>query len=94
MMSLRKTHMIGVHNRLPHVVCEVGSCFFPATHTESITVRPGDPALKDELHEIDIVLCQLHDRAYQTHGLIGTVTAYGDEVVAQDGVMEGANREY
>ena len=40
--------MIGVPNRVPHVVCEVGTCFVEAAFTEHITVIPGNPDLRHE----------------------------------------------
>jgi hypothetical protein len=73
--------MIGVHNRLPHVVCEVGTCFVQAAFTEDITVIPGDPALKHERHHVDIVLCRRHEERFQRGGLTGIVTAYGDQIL-------------
>jgi hypothetical protein len=72
--------MIGVLNRLPHVACEVGTCFTTAACTEYITVVPGNPDLRNERHQIDIVLCQRHDSEFQRNGLVGVITAYGDEV--------------
>ncbi len=72
--------MIGVMNRLQHVVCEVGVCTWTATHTEYVNVIPGDPALRHERHAIDIVLCRRHDEQFQRSGLVGVVTAYGDEI--------------
>lgn len=76
--------MIGVLNRLPHVVCEVGTCFTTAACTEYTSVIPGDPALRDERHQIDIVLCQRHDSDFQRNGLVGTVTAYGDKITERN----------
>ena len=73
--------MIGVRNRVSHVVCEVGTCTWRATHTELTTVIPGDPRLQNERHFIDVVLCQRHDEDFQENGLIGTVTAYGDTII-------------
>jgi len=49
--------MIGLLNRLPHVVCEVGICTWTATHTEYVTVIPDNLKLKNERRSIDIVLC-------------------------------------
>ncbi len=72
--------MMGVFNRLPHAVCEVGTCFVAAAFTEEITVVPGDPALKDERHWIE-VLCRRHETEFQEGGLVGTITAYGDQIV-------------
>lgn len=72
--------MIGVFNRLQHVVCEVGTCTWKASHTEHIMVVPGDPSLKNERHHIDVVLCERHDREFQETGLVGIVTAYGDTI--------------
>jgi hypothetical protein len=51
-----------------------------AGFTEQIRVIPGDPALRDQRHDNDIVLCQLHDEEFQINGLIGIVTAYGDTI--------------
>ena len=73
--------MVGVMNRLPHVVCEVGTCFTAAAFTEYITVIPGDPALRDERHQIDLVLCHRHDADFERSGLVGVITAHGDEIV-------------
>jgi hypothetical protein len=73
--------MIGVQNRLPGMrVCEVGTCLMAAGFTEQIRVIPGDPALGDQRHDNDIVLCQRHDEEFQTSGLVGIVTAYGDTI--------------
>lgn len=72
--------MIGVINRLAGVKCEVGTCFLDATHTEDVVVIPGDPSLRDERHAINIVLCKRHDEEFQRSGLIGTITAYGDQI--------------
>jgi hypothetical protein len=76
----RGNKMIGVINRLDGVVCEVGTCYVTATHSEDVTVIPWDPALRHERHAIDIVLCQRHDAEFHQNGLVGTVTAYGDEI--------------
>jgi len=70
-------------NRLPHVVCEVGACFTAAAYTEYVTVIPGDPDLRNERHQIEIVLCRQHDAEFAVNGLHGIITAYGDEVVGQ-----------
>jgi hypothetical protein len=51
-----------------------------ATHSEDVVVIPGNASLRHERHAIDIVLCQRHDEQLQIDGLIGTITAYGDEV--------------
>jgi hypothetical protein len=72
--------MIGVVNRLPGVVCEVGNCNFTASFTEYVSVIPGAPALRDERHDIDVVLCQRHDEEFQANALMGVVTAYGDTI--------------
>ena len=73
--------MIGVQNRLPGTrVCEVGTCYFTAAFTEYVNVIPGDPALRDQLHDTDVVLCQRHDEEFQANGLMGVVTAYGDTI--------------
>lgn len=74
--------MIGIQNRLPYVVCEVGICTWRATHTEYITVIPGDPSLKHERRDIDVVLCQRHDEQFRQDGLLGTITSYGDQIAA------------
>ena len=71
--------MIGVINRIPGVVCEVGTCFVKASHSEDVMVIPGDPSFKHERHAIDVVLCQRHDEQFHRDGLVGTITAYGDE---------------
>jgi len=76
--------MIGVLNRIPNVVCEVGTCVFPASFTEYVKVIPGNPALRHERHEIDIVLCSQHDRQFELDGLAGVVTAYGDQILHQE----------
>ena len=76
--------MTGVFNRLPYVVCEVGICTWRASHTEYVEVIPGDSALKHERHTIDVVLCQRHDADFQRSGLVGVITAYGDEVVERN----------
>jgi hypothetical protein len=72
--------MIGILHRLPHVVCEVGTCTWRANHTEYVTVIPGDPSLKDERHRIDVVLCQRHDEEFENNGLMGVITAHGDTI--------------
>ena len=72
--------MVGVINRVPHVVCEVGTCFTVAAFTEYVTVIPSNPDLRDQRHQIDIVLCHQHETEYQRRGLVGTITAHGDEV--------------
>lgn len=76
--------MVGVLNRVPHVVCEVGTCFTTAAFTEYIIVVPGDPALKNQRHAIDIVLCRRHDSEFQRNGLTGVITAYGDEIMERN----------
>jgi len=76
--------MVGVLNRLPHVVCEVGTCFSAAAFTEYISVIPGNPDLRNERHAIDIVLCQRHDADFQRIGLVGVITAYGDEITERN----------
>lgn len=76
--------MVGVLNRLPHVVCEVGTCFTTAAFTEYIVVAPGDPDLRNERHAIDIVLCHRHDADFQRSGLVGVITAYGDEITERN----------
>ena len=73
--------MIGVVNRLPGIVCEVGTCIFTAAHMEHVKVIPGDPDLRHERHRLDIALCWVHEEEYQRTGLTGTVTAYGDKIV-------------
>ena len=75
--------MIGVQNRLPGArICEVGTCYFAAAHTENVNVIPGDPALRDKRHNVDIVLCAFHDDHFHRDGLVGVVTAYGDQIVS------------
>ena len=76
--------MIGVHNRLRGVKCEVGTCFLDAGFTEYVLVIPGDRDLSHERHNIDIVLCYRHDQQFSRDGLSGVVTAYGDEIVPTD----------
>ena len=76
--------MTGIHNRLPHVICEVGTCIRQASFTEWITVIPGGPRLKEERHRIDIVLCWEHEDQFQRQGLRGVVTAYGDQITGHD----------
>jgi hypothetical protein len=80
----RRETVIGIFNRLPHVVCEVGTCFLRASHTEDVLVIPDDSSFKHERHAIDIVLCQRHDELFQINGLVGTITAHGDEVVGYE----------
>lgn len=80
--------MIGVHNRLRGVKCEVGTCFLDAVFTEYVLVIPGDRDLSHERHHIDIVLCYRHDQQFSRDGLSGVVTAYGDEIVAADEARE------
>jgi hypothetical protein len=72
--------MIGIVNRLPGVVCEVKTCFVTAIHSEGVVVIPWDPTLRHERSVIDIVLCQRHDEQFQQDGLVGTITAHGDEI--------------
>lgn len=72
--------MIGIMNRPPQVVCEVGVCTWTATHAEYVTVIPDDLRLKKERHSIDIVLCHRHDEQFHRDGLVGIITAYGDEI--------------
>ena len=79
----KDSSMLGVLNRLPHVVCEVGTCFTAAAYTEYVTVIPGNPDLRNERHQIDIVLCRQHEMEFQQSGLRGTVTAYGDQVTGR-----------
>ena len=75
--------MIGIQNRLPGArICEVGTCGFTAAFTEHIKAVPGDPKLRHERHALDIVLCHVHEQEFQITGLDGTITAYGDEIVA------------
>jgi hypothetical protein len=78
--------MTGVKNRVPGVVCEVGTCFLQAAFTEFVRVIPGNPELRDQRHDIDLVLCHRHEAEFQENGLLGTVTAYGDEIARQDQV--------
>lgn len=71
----------GRHQQIsPHTVCEVGTCTVAAGFTEFVAVIPGNPDLRDERHRIDIVLCDRHETEFQANRLIGTVTAYGDQV--------------
>ncbi len=77
--------MTGVHNRLPGEVCEVGICFMRAAFTEYVSVIPGDAALKTERHQVDIVLCHQHERQFLNNRLAGTVTAYGVEIMGEEG---------
>ncbi|HUD98255.1 MAG TPA: hypothetical protein VMR62_01685 [Bryobacteraceae bacterium] len=77
--------MIGVLNRLPHVVCEVGTRFAGTAFTELVTVIPGDPARKTERHLVDMVLCQRQESESKDTELIGIVTAYGEKVVGLQG---------
>lgn len=76
--------MIGVTNRVSGVICEIGTCFVRATHSEDVVVIPWDPALRHERHTIDIVLCQRHDQQFQVDGLLGAMTAHGDEVAERN----------
>lgn len=78
--------MIGVFNRLAGTKCEVGTCFLDAAFTERIRVIPGSPALRDERHDIDIVLCRHHDDQFGLDGLVGIVTAYGDQIVSKESI--------
>jgi hypothetical protein len=77
--------MIGVINRIPGVICEVGTCLIRATHSEDVVVIPDNPALRHERHIIGVVLCQRHEEQFQQDGLIGTLTAYGDEISERAG---------
>ena len=76
--------MTGIQNRLSGVVCEVGTCVLQAAFTEFVSVIPGNPELRDQRHEIDVVLCHRHDAEFQENRLIGTITAYGDKIVGQE----------
>ena len=76
--------MLGVQNRIGKVVCEVGECCWTATHMEYVTVVPWDGDSERERCDIDIALCRRHDQQFQQHGLIGTITAYGDQVVERN----------
>jgi hypothetical protein len=78
--------MTGVKNRVPGVVCEVGTCVLQAAFTEFVRVIPGNPELRDQRHDIDLVLCHRHEAEFQENGLLGTVTAYGDEIARQEQV--------
>ena len=78
--------MIGTQNRLAHMICEVGTCFKQASFVECVVVIPGNPALRHERHQIDIVLCHQHEDEFQKSGLLGTFTAYGDQVAERIGV--------
>lgn len=73
--------MLGVMNRLPHVVCEVGTCCWTATHMEYVAVVPWNGDSERERCDIDIALCSRHDQQFQLDGLVGTITAYGDRVL-------------
>ena len=73
--------MVGVINRLPGVICEVGTCFFRASHSEDVMVIPGNSSLRHERRTIGIVLCQRHDEQFQRDGLVGIITAHGDEIM-------------
>ncbi len=77
--------MVGVINRIPHVVCEAGTCFSLAAFTEYVTVIPGNSDLRDQRHQIEVVLCRQHEAEFQRCGLIGTVTAHGDEIAERVG---------
>jgi len=57
-----------------------------AGFTEQIRVIPGDAAFRDKQHDIDIVLCRQHDEQFQQDGLVGIVTAYGDQIVVEEKV--------
>ena len=70
--------MVGVLNRVPHMVFEVGTCFVEAAFTERISVIPGDLALRQERHQI--VLCDQHGADSKKSRLLGTITAYGEQV--------------
>ena len=72
--------MVGVINRVPNVVCEVGTCFTVAAFTEYVFVIPASSDLRDQRHQVDIVLCHQHEDEFQQSGLIGTITAHGDEI--------------
>ena len=67
-------------NRLPGVKCEIGTCCTDAVFREFIAVIPDNPALKQERRAIDIVLCRSHDEQFHLDGLVGIITAYGDEI--------------
>jgi hypothetical protein len=75
--------MIGVINRIPGVICEVGTCLVKASHSEDVMVVPWNSDLRNERHAVDIVLCNQHDKQFQVGGLVGTITAYGDEVAGR-----------
>lgn len=75
--------MQGVVNRIPNAICEVGTCFTVAAFSEYVTVIPGNPDLRNERHQIDIALCRQHETAFQQSGLIGTITAHGDQVAGR-----------
>ncbi len=76
--------MTGIKNRVPGVVCEVGTCSLQAAFTEFIRVIHGNPDLRDERHDIDLVLCHQHETEFQVNGLVGTTTAYGNKIVRQE----------
>lgn len=73
--------MVGVVNRISGAVCEVATCVVVAAFSEYVTVIPGDPALKDERHDVDVALCSRHENQFQQDGLARIVTAYGDQIV-------------
>jgi len=75
--------MTGILNRIPGVKCEVGTCFAEAVCAEFVAVIPGEPALRDERHHIDVALCRPHDDILRRGGLIGALTAYGDRIVRE-----------
>jgi hypothetical protein len=80
--------MIGVCNRPVGVGCEVGTCFSIATHTESVTVIPGDTAQSNKRQEMNLVLCNGHEEQFHVDGLEGLATAFGDLVVIRTKVSK------
>ena len=73
--------MVGVISRLPGLICEVGMCFVRASHSEDVIEIPNNSSLRHERRTIGIVLCQRHNQQFQRDGLVGTITAHGDEIV-------------
>jgi len=61
--------MTAVHNRLSGSRREVGTYSLTAVSTERVKVILGDSALRDQRHNIDIVLPQPHDKGFMAWGL-------------------------
>jgi len=76
--------MFGVTNRIGKVVCEVGKCFLQAAYMEYVTVVPWNGNREQERCDIDVALCRRHDEQFQRDGLLGTITAYGDEITERN----------